>query len=68
MHITMHDMGKGLGQFILATYPALEENLPYWTVSTTRMRLAMSGPATIFMMPEWDVHVRTYSDYVIKKV
>ena len=25
-------------QFILIVYPALEENLPYWTASTTKMR------------------------------
>ena len=25
-------------QFILMVYPALQENLPYWTASTTRMR------------------------------
>ena len=25
-------------QFILIVYPALEENLPYWTASTTGMR------------------------------
>ena len=29
LHITVHDMGKELVQFILATYPALEESLPY---------------------------------------
>ena len=29
---------KEVVQFILIMYPALEENLPYWTANTTGMR------------------------------
>ena len=32
------DMVREVVQFILIVYPALEENLPYWTASTTKMR------------------------------
>ena len=32
------DLVREVVQFILITYSALEDSLPYWTVSTTRMR------------------------------
>ena len=36
--IVVPDLVKEMVQFILITYPALEENLPYWTVGTTGIR------------------------------
>ena len=36
--IAVPGLVRELVQFILATYPALEESLPYWTVSTTQMK------------------------------
>ena len=36
--IVVPDLVREVVQFILATYPALEESLPYWTVSTTQMK------------------------------
>ena len=36
--IVVPDLVGEVVQFILIVYPALEENLPYWTVSTTKMR------------------------------
>ena len=64
--IAVPDLVRELVQFILATYTALEENLPFWTVRMYRIRWAMLTTAPILMMSEWDVHVRTYNDYVVE--
>ena len=36
--IVVPDLVREVVQFILIMYPALEESLPYWTASTTKMR------------------------------
>ena len=36
--IVVQHLVREVVQFILIVYSALEENLPYWTASTTKMR------------------------------
>ena len=36
--IVVQHLVEEVVQFILIVYPALEESLPYWTASTTKMR------------------------------
>ena len=47
--IVVPDLVREVVQFILMVYPALEESLFYWTVSTTKTIL---GPAPIIKMLE----------------
>ena len=57
--LVVTDLVEEVVQFILIMCPALEESLPYWTVSKMTRKAMLLHTALIIMMLESDVLVRT---------